>query len=54
MPGARGEHVQGHVVGAIRHVQGHKMDHITADKNVQDHQPHTHPATLIVAQVGEK
>ena len=36
MTGARGDHVQGHVVGAIRHVQEAKMDHLMGDKNAQD------------------
>ena len=54
MPGARGDLAQGHVVEAIRHVPEQKMDHRTADKNVQDHQLHTHHATQISAQVGEK
>ena len=54
MPGAPGNPVPGHVVGATRHVQDPKMDHITADKNAQDYQPHPHRAIQIVAQVGEK
>ena len=54
MPGAPGAPVQGHVVGAVRHVQEPKMDHLTADKNAQDHQPPPHPATQMVAQVREK
>ena len=54
MPGARGDPAQGHVVGEIRYVQEPKMDHITADKNAQDHQPHPHPATQMIAQVRKK
>ena len=54
MLGACGDHVQGHAAGAIRLVQGPKMDHFMADKNAQDHQTPPNPATLIIAQVREK
>ena len=54
MPGARGDLAQGHVVEALRHVPEPKMDHLTADKNVQDHQLHPHHATQMIAQVREK
>ena len=54
MPGAPGDPVQEHVVGAISRVQEPKMDHFTADKNAQDHQPPSHPATQMIAQVEEE
>ena len=54
MPGARGDPVQEHVVGAIRHAQEPKMDHLTEDKNAQGRQPPPHHATQIVALVREK
>ena len=52
--GAPGDPVQGHVVGAIRHVQEPKTDHLLADKNAQDHQLPPHPATQMIAQVRHK
>ena len=51
MPGARGDPVQGLVVGAIRYVQEPKMDHLMADKNAQDCQTPPHHATQMIAQV---
>ena len=53
MPGARGDPVQEHVVGAIRHAQEPKMDHLTVDKTAQDRQPPTHHVAQIFAQVSE-
>ena len=52
--GARGDPVQVHVVGVLRYVHEPKMDHLTADKSAQDHQPHPHPATQMSAQVRQK
>ena len=54
MPGAPGNPVQGHVVGAIRYVQEPKMDHIEVDKNAQDRQPPLHHATQMTARVREE
>ena len=54
MPGARGDPVQRHAVGAIRHVQEPKMDHIEVDKNAQDCQPPLHHATQMTARVREE
>ena len=54
MPGAPGNPVPGHVVGAIRHVQEPRMDHILVDKNAQDHQAPPHHATQLIAQVKEE
>ena len=54
MPGAPGNPVQGHVVGARRHVQEPRMDHFLEDKNAQDHQAPLYHATLMIAQVREK
>ena len=54
MPGARGDPVQRHAVGAIRYVQEPKMDHIEVDKNAQDRQPPLHHATQMTARVREE
>ena len=54
MPGAPGDPVQEHVVGAARHVQEPKMDHLMAENNAQAHQALPHPATQMIAQVREK
>jgi len=51
MTGARGDPVQGHVVGAIKYVQEPKTDHIMADKNAQDGQTPPHHATQMIAQL---
>ena len=54
MPGACGDPVPRHAVGAIRHVQEPKMDHIEVDKNAQDRQPPLYHATQMTAQVREE
>ena len=51
MPGACGDPVQEHVVGAIRHAQEPKMDHLTEDKNAQDRQRPPQHATQMIALV---
>ena len=51
MPGARGDPVQEHVVGAIGHVREPKMADLMADKNAQDRQHPPQYATQTIAQV---
>ena len=50
MPGARGDPVQRHAVGAPRHVQEPKMDPFEVDKNALDRHPPPHHATQMTAQ----
>ena len=48
MPGARGDPVRRHAVGAPRHVQDPTV--LIMDKIALDHQPPQHHATLMTAQ----
>ena len=50
MPGARGDPVQRHAVGAPRHVQEPKMDPFEVDKSALDRHPPPHHATQMTAQ----
>ena len=51
MPGARGDPVRRHAVGAPRHVQEPKMDPFEVDNNALDRHPPPHHATQMTAQV---
>ena len=51
MPGAHGDPVRRHAVGAPRHVQEPKMDPFEVDNNALDRHPPPHHATQMTAQV---
>jgi len=50
MPGAHGDPVRRHAVGAPRHVQEPKMDPFEVDKSALDRHPPPHHATQMTAQ----
>ena len=54
MPGAHGDHVQEHVVGAHRRVREQKMLQVMVVQNAQDPQMLPDHATQMIAQVRKR